>query len=77
MTVFNYSELHFAKVTFYKIHTLVVFLVYEQQCIKQFVTFLRNEDESFEQTSDRFSLFQAVVAGSAFQCISSSLQPEV
>ena len=52
-------------------------IIYEHQCIKQFVTLLRNEDESFEQTSDRFSLFQAVVAGSAFQCISSSLQPEV
>ena len=26
MKVFNYSELHFAEVTFYKIHTLMVFL---------------------------------------------------
>ena len=25
MKVFNYSELHFAEVTFYKIHTLIIF----------------------------------------------------
>ena len=32
--------------------------VYEHQCIKQFVTLLRNEDESVEQTSDRFRFFK-------------------
>ena len=27
MKVFNYSELHFAEVTFYKIHTLEIFTI--------------------------------------------------